>query len=419
MGGIVGVANPLLSEALKNSRVKKFSGRAEDFEDFERQWNFHLKLMASASNGVLMDAVVLMTIKNFLDDASATLLAGKMAIDPDLSYDEFWSNLRSRFLRDARATHRQNWRATKLHISGNRLSLQDWCQFQAAYVSRRALVEDWSEMEDQQFVFSQTPSEFQPKILAETGKRRNGKNWVRVIVPPEIPAADLQAILNQETVTPLRVVSSDKRSFVVACDSERDARTLMDLDGCKVAGRVIKIQRSEYSMTGDDIFRYIQRLLETEEELRCLRRAYDVTGDTPRGVQLVQSWPGESSPRSKSPSQGNRRSDQRGRDRRVDNRPRPGQQQPNQSTRHSGANGTPPSPKGNAGAPPTSKKMGEGNTALKFRPGVCYDCEQIQKEANHDFKTCPIHLKAWEERKKARAAKARGASPSHAPPRAE
>ena len=154
--------------------------------------------MASASQGVLMDAVVLMTLKNFLDDASATLLVGKMAIDPDLSYNEFWSDLRARFLRDARTTHRQNWRATKLQITGNRVTLQDWCQFQAAYVSRRALVEDWSEMEDQGFVFSQTPSEYQPKILAETGKRRLGKNWVRVVVPQSMQALELQAILTQE-----------------------------------------------------------------------------------------------------------------------------------------------------------------------------------------------------------------------------
>ena len=75
-GGYMGVTNPIMSEALRNSRVPRFSGRAEDFEDFERQWNFHLRLMSEASNGVLPNSVVLMAVKNYLDDASATLLAG-------------------------------------------------------------------------------------------------------------------------------------------------------------------------------------------------------------------------------------------------------------------------------------------------------------------------------------------------------
>ena len=36
-GGIVGMANPILAEALKSTRVPKFSGKAEDFGEFEKQ----------------------------------------------------------------------------------------------------------------------------------------------------------------------------------------------------------------------------------------------------------------------------------------------------------------------------------------------------------------------------------------------
>lgn len=130
---VVGFASPLLSEALRASRVRKFSGRAEDFEDFEREWTFHLKLMHGASQGTLPDAVVLMTLKNYLDEASAALLHGKMCMDSDLSYYDFWDELKSSFLRDARAIHRQNWRAIKLSPSGTHVTLQDWAKFQAQY----------------------------------------------------------------------------------------------------------------------------------------------------------------------------------------------------------------------------------------------------------------------------------------------
>ena len=155
---VMGVAHPLLSEALRASRVKKFSGRAEDFEEFEREWQFHLKIMHGASPGTLPDAVVLMNLKNFLDVASSALLAGKMALDPDLSYYQFWEELKSKFIRDARAVHRQNWRTVRLTTAGSQATLQEWLTFQAIYTSRRGLVEDWSDAEDQQNVFSQVPS---------------------------------------------------------------------------------------------------------------------------------------------------------------------------------------------------------------------------------------------------------------------
>ena len=62
--GVVGMANPIMTEALRSSCVQKFSGRAEDFGEFEKQWKLHLKLMHGASGGVLPDAAVLLTLKN-------------------------------------------------------------------------------------------------------------------------------------------------------------------------------------------------------------------------------------------------------------------------------------------------------------------------------------------------------------------
>ena len=61
---------------------------------------------------------------------------------------EFWDQLQSRFVRDASALHRQNWRMVKLRISGSQIILQDWEKFHALYVSRRALVEDWTDADD-------------------------------------------------------------------------------------------------------------------------------------------------------------------------------------------------------------------------------------------------------------------------------
>lgn len=62
---VMGVAHPILGEALKASEVKRFSGRCEDFAEFERAWNHRLKLLYSGGRGPLSDALVLTTLKIF------------------------------------------------------------------------------------------------------------------------------------------------------------------------------------------------------------------------------------------------------------------------------------------------------------------------------------------------------------------
>lgn len=47
--GVVGMANPIMTEALRSSHVQKFSGRAEDFGEFEKQLKLHPRLMYGAS----------------------------------------------------------------------------------------------------------------------------------------------------------------------------------------------------------------------------------------------------------------------------------------------------------------------------------------------------------------------------------
>ena len=160
---VMGVGHPLLTEALWASRVQKVSGRAEDFEEFERQWQFHLKIMHGASPGTLPDAIVLMNLKKFLDEASAALLAGKMALDPDYSYYQFWEELKSKFVRDARSVHRRNWQSVKLTTAGSMATLQEWLTYQAIYTSKRGLVEDWSDAEDQKLAFSRVPECYRGK----------------------------------------------------------------------------------------------------------------------------------------------------------------------------------------------------------------------------------------------------------------
>jgi len=235
-----------------------------------------------------------MMLKNYLDDASAAWLQGKMEMDSDLSYYNFWEELKSKFTRDARAVHRQNWRAVKVTLAGSKVTLQEWSKFQAIYTTKRSMVEDWSDAEDQQHVFSQVPSGLQIKVLNETQKRRHDKKWVRVVVPPGMTVQEIMADVEQELGAPLHLISEDKRHFVLACSTDNEVRKLLELDGGKIGQQVLRVQRAEYSMTGDEMLTYVRRLLETGDELDSLRRSYGCEVPDQPKVHVVQAAPSPS-----------------------------------------------------------------------------------------------------------------------------
>jgi hypothetical protein len=93
-------------------------------------------------------------------------------------------------------------------------------------------------------VFSQVPPEFQPEILAETGKRRNGKNLVRVSAPNESLVGEVQDIIQDEVGLPPGIVGHVKRHFVVACADDGQVRESLEIDGSKLSGQVLRVQRA-------------------------------------------------------------------------------------------------------------------------------------------------------------------------------
>ena len=392
---VVGMTNPLVAEAVRSSRVKRFSGRAEDFEDFERSWEFYLRLMHGAVPGVMSDAVVLMTLRGYLDEASATALESQLHCDPSLSYYKFWGELKDKFLRDARTTHRQNWRAVKLQITGPRLSLYDWARFQAAYVAKRGLVEDWTESEDQQYVFSQLPPEYQARVLRETGKRRATKKWVRVVVPPALTNSEIIDELAGELGRDLQGVILERRNFIIPCIGEAEMKHLLDMDGSLMDGHIVRIQRADYSMPGDDIFAFVKRLLEEDEELHRLRRFYGCGEDplAPRGgVRAVQVE------EVKQQQQQFKGSD------------RPKKMQDDRGRSSAGKGGRGPFEKKSTGAakgssevkaPQPSRGGGQANKERSKSPPKlstrmkCFECQRLERPFDHDYLQCSFSKAAF------------------------
>lgn len=276
LGGVepifVNASHPLQAESLRRHKVKKFSGRCEDWEDFERDWNLYLRLMFG-SGAVLDDAAVLTNLKGFLDRGSAAQLDADLRRDPNMSFYAFWARLKGRFAKDVQTIHRQNWLKVGLPRPEEKPSLVEWREFMAHYQDKRALVDDWTEAEDAAQVLRQLTSSLRDRVFKEQEKRRQGQHRMRISSQTEgvaeLARQDLERVLGHA----LRVISADGRQCVISCADNAEATQVLEYDGSKYdgagfAGVPVKIQQVGYTMKGNDILEFVSRLLESEEDNR-------------------------------------------------------------------------------------------------------------------------------------------------------
>ena len=235
--------------------------------------------MNSAGSGTLSDTVVLVHLKEQLDKASATQLEAEMAINPNLQYYKYWDSLKARYTRDVRALHRQNWRMVKLRKASNKVTLQEWAEFTATYLAKRNLVEDWTDAEDEEFVFSQVPEEKQKKVMEETNRKRRGQNWVRIMIPSGVTAVEFRTELETELGHLLNKVNADRRWLLVECANAQEKQELLELNEATIGGAVIRCNTAEYHMSGEEMLTFVRQLLEEEYELELRRKTCGYAAD--------------------------------------------------------------------------------------------------------------------------------------------
>ena len=86
----------------------------------------------------------------------------------------------------------------------------------------------------------------------------------------EMPA--MLRAMQDEMQTDLAIVRNNGTHFVVDCPTAEIARALLAIDESILDGETIRIQKAEYSMTGDEIFSFVDRMLMEESELRGLQQ---------------------------------------------------------------------------------------------------------------------------------------------------
>ena len=312
---VMATSHPLQAESLRHHKIKKFSGRCEDWDDFERDWNLYLQLVQTGPHA-LPNAAVLSTLKRFLDRGSQAQLDSELRQDPNLPYYVFWGRLKARFAKDVLNVHRQNWMRVSLPRPGEWPTLMEWREFEVNHRGKRAIVDDWTDAEDHNQIMRQLPQDLRRRVIHEQQKRRKGQRRIRISAQVEGVADMARQDIEQQLGIQLKIILADNRQCTVACTDEM-AETIVEYDGSRYNGPGIvevpvKIQQVEYTMKGDDIMTFVTQLLETEDEDRRYEETLGL--NTPKGNDQRRESRDHHNGR---PYENNSHRDRRDRDRRV------------------------------------------------------------------------------------------------------
>ena len=65
----------------------------------------------------------------------------------------------------------------------------------------------------------------------------------------------------------------DRRHFVIQCEDQRQQERLLGYDRGHIDGRPLRVQRAEYSMSGEELLIFVRDLLLQKDELRLLKQS--------------------------------------------------------------------------------------------------------------------------------------------------
>ncbi len=199
-----GALEPLALEALRKVSVFRFSGNRRDFQEWKRKWEEYYGLL-QATQGEIPSRLLFEFLKGWLDDATQVELTNRMQENPDLGYEEFYTELCRMFGAESSASKRGAWREVALSCPGGRLTLAEWRGYQARL--RRALygIDHPHEEEMREHILKQLPDGLRNAVLREEVKARRNQHWVCVHCPEGVTPEDVLVELQTREVIPLHL----------------------------------------------------------------------------------------------------------------------------------------------------------------------------------------------------------------------
>jgi len=139
--------NPLLSQVIMESSRPKFSGSADNFSEFRRQWGEYSQLIKDTYPAI-GNPQLLTIFKTCLDNATALQLQREIRLNPSLTIANFLAIMERDFGKDFSTQAREEWRAVKLTNAGRHMTSKDWRQFQLQFEIAAERVDDKGEKEE-------------------------------------------------------------------------------------------------------------------------------------------------------------------------------------------------------------------------------------------------------------------------------
>ena len=206
---------------------------------------------------------------------------------------------------------------------------------------------------------------------------------MRVSTPQGVSTQEVQEILVELLGKELEIIAQEKRHFVIACHGDEQVQALLALDGLKIDDQIVAISHAQYSMSGDELFQFVRRLLKTEEEMNLLRRSYGCGDSTPRSVKVVQSENPRSPSTQQKQAQNNTRQDDKNRRDNKDGKKKPNPSKEAEKGKDKATEKKTTSPATTSDSSGNNRKGDRNSTRDK---GKCWVCEDKGLAADHDYK---------------------------------
>ena len=228
-------------------------------------------------------------------------------------------------------------------------------------------------------------------------------------MPPGIHASDIQKVLEAAAGQQLPVVRRDGHQFIIECASAQQLQTVLKWDQGRIDGKVFRVQRTEYRMSGDEILDYVRILLEKAEE-RARRlpftrmpaierrgKARTVTS-VPANIPATPAVEEPVNRPNRSPKEGNKQSQRNTEDSNRARTPPVNRGGHKGGAREARRAGTPPAELYTSRSTMASQPVDTSRPFVRFVPGECRWCADNRRPFKHDWRQCQFRSEYFAQR---------------------
>ena len=129
--GPLNFSSPVQQQLLNNVVQPKFTGKAQDWPQFEQDWQRYLRKVTMGAE--ITDTAKIGLWEGCLDETNFKFLQMRMAeTDGKLTFNEEYARMQSKYARDLPTTARSKWNGVTLYNPG-RVTIREWEDFEADF----------------------------------------------------------------------------------------------------------------------------------------------------------------------------------------------------------------------------------------------------------------------------------------------